>query len=73
MNQPRKWLIHYRGARTQTEVAALALIKRSSYSNIETGKRMPSVHVAKRIGHALGFKWYKFYEINDELDCVYSI
>ncbi|UHA73769.1 helix-turn-helix transcriptional regulator [Paenibacillus sp. 481] len=58
----RKWLIQCRGCKTQKEVAALSGINRSSYSNIETGRRTPSVIVAQRIGQALGFKWQRFYE-----------
>ncbi|UHA75531.1 helix-turn-helix transcriptional regulator [Paenibacillus sp. 481] len=62
MNLSRKWLIRYRGAKTQKEVAAMSGINRSSYSNIETGRRDPSIHVAKRIGLTLGFDWKYFFE-----------
>ncbi|UHA74560.1 helix-turn-helix transcriptional regulator [Paenibacillus sp. 481] len=62
MNRCRKWLIHYRGSMTQKEVAALSMIERSSYSNIERGRRDPSVQVAKRIGQVLGCDWKLFYE-----------
>ncbi|UHA74672.1 helix-turn-helix transcriptional regulator [Paenibacillus sp. 481] len=61
MNQ-LKWLIKIRGCRTQQEVALLSGIKRSSYSNIETGRRVPSVRVAKNLGQTLAFKWQRFFE-----------
>ncbi|UHA74988.1 helix-turn-helix transcriptional regulator [Paenibacillus sp. 481] len=69
MKQPRKWLIQHRGARTQIEVAKMSLIQRSSYSNIENGRRMPSVSVAMRIGQALNFEWTRFFEGGDSLAC----
>ncbi|UHA75610.1 helix-turn-helix transcriptional regulator [Paenibacillus sp. 481] len=69
MIEPRNWLIRCRGSRTQIEVAQLSLIQRSSYSNIERGRRDPSVSVAKRIGQALGFQWQRFFEGSDAIDC----
>ncbi|UHA71773.1 helix-turn-helix transcriptional regulator [Paenibacillus sp. 481] len=69
MIQPRKWLIHLRGAKTQKEVATMSDINRSSYSNIERGRRDPSVQVAMRIGEALGFSWYQFFERGDSIAC----
>ncbi|UHA72151.1 helix-turn-helix transcriptional regulator [Paenibacillus sp. 481] len=69
MIEPRKWLIRFRGARTQIEVAKMASINRTSYSNIERGRRNPSVLVAKRIGQALGFNWHEFFKGGDEVAC----
>ncbi|UHA75624.1 helix-turn-helix transcriptional regulator [Paenibacillus sp. 481] len=69
MKQPRKWLIHYRGSRTQIEVAKMSMIQRSSYSNIERGRRDPSVQVAKNIGQVLGFDWKLFFEVGDPFVC----
>ncbi|UHA72160.1 helix-turn-helix transcriptional regulator [Paenibacillus sp. 481] len=76
MKNPRNWLIHHRGAKTQTEVAKMSFINRSSYCNIESGRRDPSVQVAKRIGRALHFDWKHFFEKNDvaydELKAVFT-
>lgn len=47
---------------SQKTVATKTGISRSSYSNIETGKRKPSVSVAKKIARALGFDWTRFYD-----------
>ena len=47
---------------TQEEVASKAGIARTSYTNIETGSRRPSVDVAKRIAAVLGFDWVLFFE-----------
>lgn len=47
---------------TQEAVAEQAKINRSSYTNIEQGRRRPSVETAKRIGEVLGFDWTKFFE-----------
>jgi len=47
---------------TQEAVAKRAKIKRSSYTNIERGRRLPSVEVAKRLGDVLGIDWTKFFE-----------
>ncbi|UHA72739.1 helix-turn-helix transcriptional regulator [Paenibacillus sp. 481] len=61
----RKWLIQCRGCKTQKEVATLSQIERSSYSNIERGRRDPSVQVAKRIGQVLNFDWKRFFDDDD--------
>lgn len=37
-------------------------ISRAGYANIENGKRLPSVPVAKKIAAVLGFDWTRFYE-----------
>lgn len=47
---------------SQEEVARATEMKRASYSNIENGRRAPSVKAAKRIAAVLGFEWTKFFE-----------
>jgi transcriptional regulator with XRE-family HTH domain len=51
---------------TQNELAMLAGIAQESYSNIENGKRRPSVEVAKKIADALDFDWTLFFEDSKE-------
>lgn len=46
---------------TQTQLASLAGINRASYSNIESGKRAPSVKLAKKIANVLKINWYDIY------------
>ena len=46
----------------QEQVAAAAGIERAYYSMIETGKRRPSVPVARAIANVLGFEWTRFFE-----------
>lgn len=58
--QKREWLIEIRGNRTQEEVARMAGISRSAYSNIENGRGL-SVKLAKQIGRALLFDWKLFF------------
>ncbi|WP_078428800.1 helix-turn-helix transcriptional regulator [Alkalihalobacterium alkalinitrilicum] len=58
----RQWLIDKRGNLSQEFVAAESGISRGAYSNIENGKRDPSVTVAKNIGKVLGFDWTIFFE-----------
>lgn len=58
----RDWLIDLRGRFTQEQVAKLAGISRSAYSNIESGKRAPSVDAAKKIAKALNFNWQIFFD-----------
>jgi transcriptional regulator with XRE-family HTH domain len=60
--EKRQWLIAQRGRLTQVQVSRLAGISRSAYSNIEIGKRDPSVTMAKAIAKALNFKWTLFFE-----------
>lgn len=62
----RKWLVEYRGQKTQEDVANACGIHRGYYALIESGDRTPSVHVAKRIASYLGFDWTLFFE----QDCV---
>ncbi|WP_018132116.1 helix-turn-helix transcriptional regulator [Effusibacillus pohliae] len=64
----RRWLVEYRGSKTQEEVATACGIHRGYYSLIESGDRTPSVPVAKRIAAYLGFEWTLFFEQN----CVES-
>lgn len=58
---PRTWLIEIRGKLTQEQVAKLAGISRSAYSNIENGRGL-SVKLAKKIAAALHFDWNLFFE-----------
>ena len=53
----------------QEEIARMVGLSRAGYSNIETGRRRPSVDMAKRIAAALGFEWTRFYaeEENERL------
>ena len=60
----RQWLVDLRGDKNQEEVAMHSAIHRGHYSLIETGKRTPSVTVAKRIADYLGFDWTLFFEQN---------
>lgn len=60
----RTWLIKKRGNLSQEEVAKLSGISRGAYSNIEIGKRDPSVNVAKRIANVLDFQWTIFFDEN---------
>ncbi len=48
--------------KSQEEIAKEVGISRAGYSNIENGKRKPSVQVAKKIADVLGFDWTRFYE-----------
>jgi putative transcriptional regulator len=57
----RLWLIEKRGSLTQEQVALLAGVSRSAYSNVERGKGL-SVPVAKKIAKALRFKWEIFFD-----------
>lgn len=47
---------------TQNQLASKIGISRAYYTNIENGKRKPSVDIAKKIATALGFEWTRFYE-----------
>lgn len=57
----RTWLIKKRGKLTQEQVALLAGISRSAYSNVENGRGL-SVRLAKKIASALKFDWNLFFE-----------
>jgi putative transcriptional regulator len=60
----RYWLVEKRNKfkLSQGEVARLAGIHRGSYTNIELGRRNPSVRVAKKIGAVLEFDWTIFFD-----------
>ncbi len=47
---------------TCQHVATQVGISRSAYSNIENGKRRPSVDTAKKIAAVLGFDWTRFFD-----------
>lgn len=47
---------------SQDEFAAQIGISRQYYSEIESGKRTPSVNLAKEIGSALKINWTIFFE-----------
>lgn len=47
---------------SQEEISRSVDITQASYSNIENGKRTPSVPVAKKIAAVLGFDWTRFYD-----------
>lgn len=59
----RDWLMSFRELQglTQEQVSELCGIKRPYYTMIETGKRRPSVDVAKKIASALRFEWTLFF------------
>ncbi len=48
--------------KTQKEIAELTGITQQMYSNIENGKRRPSVAVAKKIAEVLNFDWTLFFK-----------
>lgn len=62
----RYWLVEKRNKLklSQGDVARLAGIHRGSYTNIELGRRNPSVRVAKKIGAVLKFDWTIFFDNN---------
>lgn len=50
---------------TQAKVADEAGISQGGYTNIENGKRQPSVDAAKRIAAVLDIEWSKIFENNE--------
>lgn len=52
---------------SQEEVSKSVNITQASYSNIENGKRRPSVPVAKEIAQVLGFDWTRFFDETGEV------
>jgi len=52
----------------QEEVAEIIGVSRAAYSNIEIGRRRPSVSTAKRIAALLGFDWTEFYDDEQTAD-----
>lgn len=61
----RIWLRGLRGERLQKDISKEASISIQYYSAIESGKRRPSVPVAKRIAAVLGFEWTRFFSDNN--------
>ncbi|MBQ9252277.1 MAG: helix-turn-helix transcriptional regulator [Clostridia bacterium] len=53
--------IRTKAGKSQEEVSKAAGISRAAYTNIENGKRRPSVGVAQKLGKTLGFDWTLFY------------
>ena len=51
---------------SQEDISKKVGISRAGYSNIENGKRRPSVTVAKKIAAVLGFDWTRFYETDEK-------
>ena len=47
---------------TQTKAASLIGMHQASYSNIESGKRKPSVDAAKKIASVLDVDWKLFFK-----------
>lgn len=62
--QKRDFLISARKNKgfTQFEIAQIVDINTASYCNIETGKRNPSVKLAKKISELLDLNWMDFFE-----------
>lgn len=60
----RTWLKEIREEKgiNQAKLATKIGSSRAGYTNIENGKRKPSVELAKKIGCALGFEWTRFFE-----------
>lgn len=60
----RTWLRNARKVKgfTHEKAAEESEISRSYYTLIESGKKTPTVPVAKNIGKALGLDWKKFFE-----------
>jgi transcriptional regulator with XRE-family HTH domain len=63
MHAKRDWLISLREQLklTQRDVADKAEIPRSTYANIEVGRRNPTVDNARRIANVIGFDWTIFF------------
>ena len=59
----REWLIEARKARGLTTYTAAekAGISQSTYAQIETGRRNPSIKVARKIASILLFDWTFFF------------
>ncbi|RKO67142.1 helix-turn-helix transcriptional regulator [Desulfofundulus salinus] len=61
-DKSRGWLVKYRGNFTHQQVANMAGISRSYYTEIESGLKNPSVTTAKKIAMVLGFDWTLFFK-----------
>ena len=66
----REWLKDIREARhmSQLEISERVNITQPSYSNIEAGRRNPSIEAAKRIAEVLDFPWTRFYDDEQTAD-----
>ena len=51
-----------KGHMTQTELSERSGVNRTSISNIECGKIVPSTRTAKKLAAVLGFDWREFYD-----------
>nr|DAS00340.1 MAG TPA: Helix-turn-helix XRE-family like protein [Bacteriophage sp.]DAU21607.1 MAG TPA: Helix-turn-helix XRE-family like protein [Caudoviricetes sp.] len=62
--KPRKFMQNRRDELgvTQKMVADMVGIAQGTYSNIEKGKKAPSVKLAKKLADILGVTWTAFYE-----------
>jgi transcriptional regulator with XRE-family HTH domain len=60
----REWLLKIRVDKsyTQSQMAKILQIPRSTYALFELGKRTPAPSKAKNLGKILGCNWTKFYE-----------
>ena len=60
----REWLKDIREERhmSQLEISERVNITQPSYSNIEAGRRNPSIEAAKKIADVLGFPWTRFFD-----------
>ncbi len=60
----RDWLIEIRHKTnmTQLTVSERAGISRAYYTQIELGRRTPSIRTAKTLARILGFTWSRFYD-----------
>jgi transcriptional regulator with XRE-family HTH domain len=63
MSTKRDWLVSLREQLklSQRDVADKAEIPRSTYANIEIGRRNPTVENAQRIADVIGFDWTIFF------------
>ena len=57
-----KWLVDLRGEKSQACIAKEVGVSQQYYSLVESGKRTPSVPVAKKIAAILGFEWTRFFD-----------
>lgn len=59
-----EWLTKIRNEKgyTQETLAHVVRCSQSALTNIEKGRRNPSVKLAKKIVHVLNFDWTRFFE-----------
>lgn len=64
----REWLRKQRQHKgyTQKALSKAVMISRCYYTNIENGKRHPSVKTAQAIAKILNFDWRLFYEDGEQ-------